>query len=179
MLQTESNGAETETQQQEETSQLDVSQNSTVDELEESADQVETAKSQNCELKEDTQSSFTHSEELSEDYYDECWLDGEKFPDDVESDPKSVLNPDSGQMIKDNKEIYKYKNDHNATSKTLGISSDGAAVIEEKLRPPAAKRARKEKRTHICEICGNIYDRRYTLVAHMRRHRDEKPFECE
>lgn len=36
-----------------------------------------------------------------------------------------------------------------------------------------------EPETNICEICGNIYNKRSLLNMHMRRHRAEKPFECE
>lgn len=36
-----------------------------------------------------------------------------------------------------------------------------------------------EPEANICEICGNIYSKRSILNMHMRRHRAEKPFECE
>ncbi|KAL9888692.1 uncharacterized protein ACN427_008272 isoform 2-T2 [Glossina fuscipes fuscipes] len=36
-----------------------------------------------------------------------------------------------------------------------------------------------EPETNICEICGNMYNKRSLLNMHMRRHRAEKPFECE
>ncbi|XP_055848198.1 zinc finger protein ZFP2 [Episyrphus balteatus] len=52
--------------------------------------------------------------------------------------------------------------------KTLSMGEDGTAVIKT-----------NKKQTHICEVCGNTYQRRYCLEAHMRRHRGEKPFECE
>lgn len=52
--------------------------------------------------------------------------------------------------------------------KILSMDEDGSAVIKT-----------NKKQTHICEICGNTYQRRYCLEAHMRRHRGEKPFECE
>ncbi|XP_055904265.1 zinc finger protein 180 isoform X2 [Eupeodes corollae] len=52
--------------------------------------------------------------------------------------------------------------------KTLSMDEDGSAVIKT-----------TKKQTHICEVCGNTYQRRYCLEAHMRRHRGEKPFECE
>lgn len=31
----------------------------------------------------------------------------------------------------------------------------------------------------VCEICGNQYKYQHALDSHMRRHRNEKPFECE
>lgn len=31
----------------------------------------------------------------------------------------------------------------------------------------------------VCEICGNKYKYQHALDSHMRRHRNEKPFECE
>lgn len=78
------------------------------------------------------------------------------------------------------KSLIKKESKKNTPSKTLGISSDGAAIIrEKKTRDAIIKREKKEKQPHICDICGNIYDRRYTLEVHMRRHRDEKPFQCE
>lgn len=30
----------------------------------------------------------------------------------------------------------------------------------------------------ICQICGNTYKYQHALDSHMRRHRNEKPFEC-
>lgn len=78
------------------------------------------------------------------------------------------------------KSLIKKECKRNIPSKTLGITSDGAAVIrEKKTRDAIVKREKKEKQPHICDVCGNIYDRRYTLEVHMRRHRDEKPFQCE
>lgn len=41
------------------------------------------------------------------------------------------------------------------------------------------KKNEAEPETNICEICGNIYSKRSLLNMHMRRHRAEKPFECE
>lgn len=41
------------------------------------------------------------------------------------------------------------------------------------------KKNESEPETNICEICGNIYSKRSLLNMHMRRHRAEKPFECE
>lgn len=32
---------------------------------------------------------------------------------------------------------------------------------------------------HFCEICGNSYPRKSTLDTHMRRHNNERPYECE
>lgn len=71
----------------------------------------------------------------------------------------------------------KTKKTNKKPTKTLAISSDGTAVIRE--RKPRAKKEKAEKQPHICDVCGNIYQRRYALELHMRRHRDEKPFDCE
>lgn len=32
---------------------------------------------------------------------------------------------------------------------------------------------------HVCVICGNGYPRKSTLDTHMRRHNNERPYECE
>lgn len=39
--------------------------------------------------------------------------------------------------------------------------------------PPASNKL------HFCEICGNSYPRKSTLDTHMRRHNNERPYECE
>lgn len=34
-------------------------------------------------------------------------------------------------------------------------------------------------RSHVCDICGNSYPRKSTLDTHMRRHNNERPYQCE
>jgi len=34
-------------------------------------------------------------------------------------------------------------------------------------------------KSHVCEICGNSYPRKSTLDTHMRRHNNERPYQCE
>lgn len=34
-------------------------------------------------------------------------------------------------------------------------------------------------KSHVCDICGNSYPRKSTLDTHMRRHKNERPYECE
>lgn len=41
------------------------------------------------------------------------------------------------------------------------------------------KRVFDPKPMKVCEICGNQYKYQHALDSHMRRHRNEKPFECE
>lgn len=36
----------------------------------------------------------------------------------------------------------------------------------------------KASKPKVCEICGNQYRYQHALDGHMRRHRNEKPFEC-
>ncbi|KAI8124569.1 Zinc finger protein 112 [Lucilia cuprina] len=116
---------------------------------------------------------------------DEVWLD-QDYQDDDDSDvsigslelndaedfdkPKKSLKSNKKSTAKTKKALKK-------TSKTLDISSDGTAIIREK--KPRDKTEKKYNQPHICEICGNIYQRRYTLDMHMRRHGDKKEFECE
>ncbi|XP_067645446.1 transcription factor Ouib [Eurosta solidaginis] len=67
------------------------------------------------------------------------------------------------------------KSTQSPAKKTLGITSDGAAVIHVNNEKPHSK----EKQMHVCDVCGNVYPRKYALDAHMRRHRNERPYECE
>lgn len=43
----------------------------------------------------------------------------------------------------------------------------------------AAKAPAASGKLHFCEICGNSYPRKSTLDTHMRRHNNERPYECE
>ncbi|XP_073819810.1 uncharacterized protein [Musca autumnalis] len=68
----------------------------------------------------------------------------------------------------------------NIPSKILGISSDGAAIIEDKTKKNNVRSNGKiAKQSNVCETCGNVYGRRFELLAHIRRHHDVKTFECE
>lgn len=51
-------------------------------------------------------------------------------------------------------------------------SEDGTQLIR-------LKRVFDKKPMKVCEICGNQYKYQHALDSHMRRHRNEKPFECE
>lgn len=58
-------------------------------------------------------------------------------------------------------------------TQTIQTSVDGAQLIR-------IKRIFNEpKPMKVCEICGNQYKYQHALDSHMRRHRNEKPFECE
>lgn len=39
--------------------------------------------------------------------------------------------------------------------------------------------ANSSVKLHVCVICGNGYPRKSTLDTHMRRHNNERPYECE
>lgn len=45
--------------------------------------------------------------------------------------------------------------------------------------PPPAPAGAVKGKLHVCAICGNGYPRKSTLDTHMRRHNDERPYECE
>ncbi|XP_037810249.1 zinc finger protein 3 [Lucilia sericata] len=119
---------------------------------------------------------------------DEVWLD-QDYQDDDDCDVSigslqlDVKDEDDDfdepkKSLKSNKKsTAKKKIAVKKTSKTLDISSDGAAIIREK--KPHGKREKNYNQPQVCEICGNIYRRRYTLEMHMRRHGDKKEFECE
>lgn len=56
--------------------------------------------------------------------------------------------------------------------KTFVKCEDGTQLIR-------LKRVFDPKPMKVCEICGNQYKYQHALDSHMRRHRNEKPFECE
>ncbi|XP_065354623.1 transcription factor Ouib [Calliphora vicina] len=157
--------------------------------------QVEDIKSENEMIVKSENDNAANSNDFKElngehfDEIDEIWLDPDYQDDDDDFDvsigsleldikvedeeidkPKKPIKSKKKTTVKPKKAKAK-------PSKTLDISSDGAAIIREK--KPRAKREKKEKMPHICEVCGNIYQRRYSLELHMRRHRAEKPYECE
>lgn len=100
--------------------------------------------------------------------YSEMWLqDGENEDD--------LIVEDHGDGSQHSQNPQNLIPNASLSRKTLGISSDGAAVI----RVRNERQLNKEKQIHICDICGNVYPRKYALEAHMRRHRNERPYECE
>ncbi|XP_037810250.1 transcription factor Ouib-like [Lucilia sericata] len=109
------------------------------------------------------------SEHLDDENNDVC-LDPDYQDDDF--DVRREADEFEDISKKRNKSSKKTKKARTEPSKTLDISSDGAAIIR-------AKRVQKERLPHICEICGNKYPHRYALEMHMRRHRNEKPYACE
>lgn len=128
---------------------------------------------------------------IENDVDDEMWFDNDADDDEnfeisieaLDLDIKEEEEADE-EMAKDKKPkrkrkaaTEKTKKSNKKPTKTLAISSDGTAVIRE--RKPRAKKEKAEKQPHICDVCGNIYQRRYALELHMRRHRDEKPYDCE
>lgn len=46
-------------------------------------------------------------------------------------------------------------------------------------RKPVAETSMPPKTMKVCVLCGNEYKFQHALDSHMRRHRNEKPFECE
>ncbi|TMW47687.1 hypothetical protein DOY81_007235 [Sarcophaga bullata] len=154
-------------------------------------------KSQTCFDNVNDSSSFEVNNVSSEEFNgfanDDLSMNDDHHDEDVNFDSVMQTNEDDGESTDEfkpnkrkrrrsykKKRLIKKESKRNTPSKTLGISSDGAAIIrDKKTRDAIVKREKKEKQPHICDVCGNIYDRRYTLEVHMRRHRDEKPFECE
>lgn len=127
----------------------------------------------------DSRSSLVHSEGENEVIYEEMWLEGEQTEDATESSNQlQIVSIEKipKHDVENEKEIVEFGN---TPSKEIGISSDGAAVIRDKKPMPKGRKGTKEKRPHICDICGNVYKLRYALMSHMRRHRKEKPFACE
>ncbi|XP_013109722.2 transcription factor Ouib isoform X1 [Stomoxys calcitrans] len=125
---------------------------------------------------EESRSSF-----LPADCYEECWLEGEESENTItEPEQKKITNPQPHVEVANIVENNEAKSSTaNVPSKILGLSSDGGAVIVETDAALSKKDSKTSKKPYVCDICGNVYDRRYSLQAHIRRHRDEKPFECE
>lgn len=117
------------------------------------------------------QSGHTNDEAI--DYeevavYSEIWLqDGDNGDD--------LIVEDHGDGLQQLQTPQNQITNPSPSRKTLGISSDGAAII----RVRNDRQPNKDKQIHICDICGNVYPRKYALEAHMRRHRNERPYECE
>lgn len=108
---------------------------------------------------------------------------------------------DKETIIEDDTNTNTLEDGRRLASKFKGkkVSCTKASNVSRKGRPPKSedtkkhvqqlsitnlnnKRKRKtetEPEANICEICGNIYSKRSILNMHMRRHRAEKPFECE
>lgn len=61
---------------------------------------------------------------------------------------------------------------------STAVSVEAARLIvvpaKETITAPSAS-----GKLHFCEICGNSYPRKSTLDTHMRRHNNERPYECE
>ncbi|XP_058982520.1 zinc finger protein 37 homolog isoform X2 [Musca domestica] len=91
----------------------------------------------------------------------------------LEAYSKNTIPHESQNSVPENMEIDTARN---VPAKILAISSDGTAVIEQKMK---SHNGQNLKKSHVCEICGNAYGRRYELQAHIRRHHDVKAFECE
>lgn len=68
------------------------------------------------------------------------------------------------------------RNYNNGPTKEKGISVINVGNLKGQRRK---RKTDSEPEANICEICGNIYTKRSILNMHMRRHRAEKPFECE
>ncbi|XP_075146250.1 uncharacterized protein LOC142220792 [Haematobia irritans] len=114
----------------------------------------------------------TPNEYYEEEYYDETTVT-EEVNDDI---------PDPNTHIEDVTKIATNKtNDKEANdpSPILAMKSGGGAVTVETDDILSNRGNKTPKKPHVCDICGNVYDRRYSLQAHLRRHRAEKPFECE
>uniref|UniRef100_W8B533 Zinc finger protein 554 n=2 Tax=Ceratitis capitata TaxID=7213 RepID=W8B533_CERCA len=100
--------------------------------------------------------------------YSEMWMQSGDNEDDL-------IVEDHGDGVQHTQIVEEPRISVSPSKKTLGMTSDGAAVI----RVKNEKQLNKEKQIHICDICGNVYPRKYALEAHMRRHRNERPYECE
>lgn len=46
-------------------------------------------------------------------------------------------------------------------------------------KPPESDTNGPPKTMKVCVLCGNEYKYQHALDSHMRRHRNQKPFECE
>lgn len=145
--------------------------------------------------KESPPNSPINSENLNDEYFDgdddvdkDEWFDID-YKDDDDDDISCGENLDESdwdiqeekggakKSKKQTKTKKKLSRKPKKSQKTLDISPDGEAVIKEK--KPRTKKEKKEKQPHICDVCGNIYQRRYDLITHMKRHSSEKPYKCE
>lgn len=105
-------------------------------------------------------------------------IDGEEHLDDSDTENEAERLIDDDEFVPIPK-----KRKPKADTKVGKKSKTKTPVKPNTGEKPTKGRGRKkndsEPETNICEICGNIYAKRSLLNMHMRRHRAEKPFECE
>lgn len=105
-------------------------------------------------------------------------IDGEEHIDDSDTD-------DEGNKVFDGEFVSisnKMKPETKIKKEKLLRDKKQVAEVNNKDKLKKGRGRKKneaEPETNICEICGNIYSKRSLLNMHMRRHRAEKPFECE
>lgn len=91
----------------------------------------------------------------------------------VDIDQSIDANNDDDEFLDPNTEILQIK----AVKSNKSRQTYRGAGSQQ---PAAAKRQSGEaKPPKVCEICGNQYKFQHALDGHMRRHRNEKPFECQ
>lgn len=101
-------------------------------------------------------------------------IDGEEHIDDSDSeDCERILDDEFVRIPK--KKIKLEPKIKKEKVETI-TNADGSFEVKKAGR---GRKSKDEPETNICEICGNIYSKRSLLNMHMRRHRAEKPFECE
>lgn len=96
----------------------------------------------------------------------------------ADMDEEQISRTKIKQKTKNANEKTKRSTIKKTRSKILTLSkNDNKDKRSKKVLP--AKKEKKEKRLHICEICGNKFPHRYTLKNHIKRHLNEKSFNCE
>lgn len=133
----------------------------------------------------DTKPNFVDEEEddafFAVEEIDMDEIDGEEHLDDSDSDNDIEKLIDDDEFVPiPKKKPAKTETKIDKKKKIKQESDDifgGTKVVKKPTR--GRKRTDAEPETNICEICGNIYSKRSLLNMHMRRHRAEKPFECE
>ncbi|XP_055373778.1 transcription factor Ouib-like [Condylostylus longicornis] len=123
----------------------------------------------------------------------------EEYIIETEDDPKNAnlltttkdeetyeLNVSLESDSKDIDNIYDEKNVNILTleSKTEEILEKNDSIVEESTEEVKIRRKKRgasgvDQQKYVCDVCGNQYDRKYTLQQHMKWHSDDKPFACE
>lgn len=130
----------------------------------------------------DTKAEFIDDDDEDNEFFgveeiDLDEIDGEEHIDDSDSDDGDGEKIFDGEFVSIPKKIKTEPKVKKEKVTSAGAKKDNTK--DKVKRGRGRKKNEAESETNICEICGNIYSKRSLLNMHMRRHRAEKPFECE
>ena len=94
-------------------------------------------------------------------------IDEKKSMNSVTVKKKELFNSvkDDDQVMEQNKE---------SANPTMSTIQDTKLAAKK-----AKKSTDKQERNYCCEICGNVYRRKYYLLRHMLQHSGEQPYTCD